>query len=227
MCGAQDNPDDSTDYIFPVMNSTSFASLSLFDYFGLPVGVTIPTADRPNSILLRAYNRTWNDWFRDENLQDSVKVDTGAGPDNPADYTLLRVGKIHDYFTSCLPWPQKGDAVTLFSAADLPIIADGVLKLQKPGAGTSFTEMHVNASSPYNFQSTDLQASVNTGASLQYYSGLEVDTSESGATTINGLRQAFALQKALERDARGGTRFKEIIQSHFGVFCSRFSFATS
>jgi len=106
--GAQDDPADSTDYLIPVLNTTglSFASLSLSDYFGLPTGVS--SISNVSALWHRAYNLIWNEWFRDQNLQNSVTVPTGDGPDAISNYTLLRRGKRHDYFTSCLPWHQKG-----------------------------------------------------------------------------------------------------------------------
>ena len=111
MCGQQDNPTDSTDYLFPTVKSPAggFAVGSIADYFGLPTGVAnLEVRAEP----FRAYNLIYNEWFRDENLQDSVPF-TKADSDNYSNYTLLRRGKRHDYFTSALPWPQKGPGVEL------------------------------------------------------------------------------------------------------------------
>ena len=109
--GERTDPGDSVDYLIPEVESPAggYAVNSLQDYMGLPtVGQVAAGKSVTHSALFqRAYNLIWNEWFRDQNLQDSVVVDKDDGPDNPSDYVLLRRGKRHDYFTSCLPWPQK------------------------------------------------------------------------------------------------------------------------
>lgn len=201
MCGEQDNPGDSTDYLVPTVSGTVTTG-SLFDYMGVPIGNALTW----NNLHGRAYNLIWNEWFRDENLQDSVIVDKDDGPDTYSDYALLKRGKRHDYFTSCLPWPQKGDAVSLPLGTTANIKADGTngnTVLMRDGSDTA-VRLYAGAG--------DLQLWTG-GTGVEMYA----DLSGATAATINQLREAFQIQKLYERDARGGTRYTEIIRSHFGV----------
>jgi hypothetical protein len=216
-CGEQTNPGDSTDYLIPTVTTTP-ANGELFDYFGIPTGVNLTF----NNLAGRAYNLIWNEWFRDENLQDSVTVDKGDGPDTDTNYTLLKRGKRHDYFTSCLPWPQKGDAVNLPLGGDAPVTgiggADGyygftnVTAYETGGNAVTYTNAKQVGGSGTSYQAYYEQDPANPG-----YPKIVADLSSATAATINELREAFQIQRLYERDARGGTRYTEIIQSHFGV----------
>ena len=222
--GAQDDPGDSIDFTVPVFSNTTAVTLaSLEDYMGLPVGPT--NVKNESSVLpFRAYNLIYNEWFRDQNLQDSLVVDTDDGPDSQSNYSLVKRGKRHDYFTSCLPWPQKGDAV------DLPlgtIATVSPLSTEHTTTGGSTLKMRdVSGALP----ATDFVAVSNTdgdvfaaagtpGASSGdlYPTNLYADLTNATAATINDLRLAFQTQRLLERDARSGTRYNEMILAHFGV----------
>lgn len=218
--GQQANPTDSTSYVVPnVTASSGVANGSLFDYMGIPTQVNGLTF---NSLYGRAYNLIWNEWFRDQNLQTSLVVQTDDGPDVYTNYTLQRRGKRHDYFTSCLPWPQKvydGHALNVPLSGTAPIVGLGVDKTLSVGTlsanytqtdGTTFT------STPGFVASVGLgvkTTGTGTNATPSIYANLALAT----GVSINQLREAFQIQRMFERDARGGTRYTEIIRSHFGV----------
>lgn len=225
-------PDSPVDFIIPRINpypypgDLVFDVGSLGDYFGLPVGVALPqnTNHSINVLPFRMYNLVWNEWFRDQNLQDSVDVPKDDGPDSQDIYQLLRRNKFHDYFSSCLPWPQKGDAVSLPLGLSAPVFPDVngrpdfIPFVDYPGTGgpliqkASSTDVKVGAA----IYGTD--QALYWGASVD----LHADLSQATAATINALREAVTLQQALELDARGGTRYVELLKTRFGAVAPDF-----
>lgn len=248
--GEQRDPTDSTDYLVPTVTSPvgGFATQSIFDYLGLPTGVANLSV---NSLPLRAYNLIWNEWYRDENLQNSVTVEHGDS-DNVNNYTLLKRGKRHDYFTSCLPWPQKGSAVTVPLAGDITAKDIGSVSPLFPfQSGSAFgfntvpavtsvsgvtSKVYLKAEGipPIQNSYVDPQLSAQyqnlpTGTTTGGYlvmdqdsinniaGALQLTSTTQSSVNVNDLRSAFQIQRLLERDARGGTRYTEILRSHFGV----------
>nr|WNN13309.1 MAG: major capsid protein [Microviridae sp.] len=262
MHGERKNPQDSVDYICPTVTAPDggFGFGSIYDYLGIPPDKKLTV----NALPLRACNLIYNEWFRDENLQNSLTVNTGDENDSPSLYNLFRRGKRHDYFTSCLPWPQKGDSVEVSLGGSAPVsfytgeiydpakrfipVAPDPFSIWGGSPSPTYSTLSISSSGPFKLGGVGFSiqggdsgskaqwrnsalgsvtvddASYSSGLGLSGYSGWNIDTlhatadlSHASPITINSLRYAFQLQKLLERDARGGTRYTELLQSHFGV----------
>lgn len=228
--GEQTNPGDSTDFLVPqllVPEPGGFETYSLADYFGLPVGIGGGTgpdyAWTVSAMPFRAYNLIYNEFFRDQNLVNSAPTITIDADSSISNYPVRRRGKRYDYFTSCLPWPQKGAPVTIPVGTTAPVVST-----QNPVYMYESTQAQVGslASKSGTHDVRMLTVSPATGdQSLRFATeqeqagatGLQTDLTNATSITINELRQAFQIQKLLERDARGGTRYIEKIKAHFGV----------
>lgn len=225
------NPTSPSDYLCPVVDTTSYLSFdSMFDHLGIPPNKTDILV---NAFYSRAYNLIWNEWFRDQDLQDSATVDIDDGPDSPADYPLQKINKVHDYFTSCRPWPQKFDEVLLPLGSSAPVIGDG--------KAFSLTDEYAGTPYEYAFRAfaDNMYSGDGVGQTLPYYdstaadvaranqvmglnrdpdkSGVIADLSAATAASINEIREAFALQRMQELMARTGSRYTEQVFALFRV----------
>jgi hypothetical protein len=221
-CGEQTDPGDSIAYTVPQVKSpasTGYAVGSLYHHLG--VAPTVPNLPH-NNLYGRAYNLIYNEHYRDQDLIDSVTVDTGDTTpgstwDDPADYVLLKRAKYHDYFTSCRPYPQKGaTSVDIGLATTAPVTrvsqAAGPLYMYQQNTDTYASATGLNTNASGELSNSSLQK-----LTIDPNGSLVTDLSTAGAVTINQLRESFQIQRILERDARAGTRYIEVVLSHFGV----------
>jgi hypothetical protein len=189
---------------------------TLSDYFGIP---TKKAGIEFSALWHRAYNLIWNDWFRDENLQKFAVVSTASGADTTTNQLVLNRGKRHDYFTSALPWPQKGADVTLPLGVSAPInrVSEAPSwEIYVAGSDTTVADAGM-AAKPGGSISQWSNTSGNQQFSGDPMGGLVADLTTATSATINQLRLAFATQKFLEKQARSGSRYIEVIKGHFNV----------
>lgn len=221
MMGEQDDPSSSIAYTVPVVAGTpQFAVGSLADYFGIPTSVQTAGGQDypgPNALPFRAYNLIWQTWFRDENLDTAAFIYTGDASQGIASYPVRARAKSHDYFTSCLPWPQKFTAPTIPIGTTAPVRGIGSPTSGIPGTHAGNVN-DVNLGTVRTFASAwSTATAVIDDVWFDTSGGVYADLSASAGVSINTLRQAFLVQQLLERDARGGTRYTELVRSHFGV----------
>ncbi|WNK15112.1 MAG: major capsid protein [Microvirus sp.] len=230
--GEQANPGDSTSYLIPQVASPpgGFIVGGLGDNFGLPTAGQLQAglSINVNSLPFRAYNLIFNQWFRDENLMNSLNVPMGDGPDSLADFNLEKRCKKHDYFTSCLPWPLKGgvnvnlplngQANILTNISDLVTGAHNPLRMLHTDGTTTNVGVPLVTGSGGSTRQQVGEGTAGTGATTFLYpSNLYADLSTATGASINATRLAVATQQFLEKDARGGTRYTELLRNHFGV----------
>lgn len=239
--GATDGttPSSPTDYTIPIIDwdaENSPPSVhSIADYFGLPISEDLSEQDI-SALPFRMYNKIWDEWFRAQELQPVVSIGIGDGPDSYDDYAILKRGKRHDYITSCLISPQRGDAVQLSIGDSAPVIGTGIalgltdgieeggtavlvgdnsLKLSKTVIGDAIGSSWVSGT----FANPNV-VGVHTDPAK---SGMIADLSSAVAATINDLRESIAFQQILERDARFGNRYTERIFAQFSVVVPDFT----
>lgn len=218
--------DDSNDYLVPTLNMKvpENTSGSLADYLGVPP--TKDTCDFEVSALpFRAYNKIWNDWIRAVEIQEPLTEYTDDIGDTLKNYSILKKGKPLDYFTSCLPYPQAGDPVMIPLTGNAPVVTGaGATRLNAyvEDTGSSF----INGVLGTPAGSTDYYADLHIGSFKPGEAGLSTDLyadmSKVTGITIEQLRNASALQVLLERDARAGERYSELVKMHYGVTCPDF-----
>lgn len=230
--GEQASPSDTTDFLIPQMPivNADTAIGSMVDYMGITINNHATNTFSVSALPFRAYNLIWNDWFRDQDLQTPATVSVTDGPDSNI-YVLQRRGKRHDYFTSCRPWPEKplsGSAAFNTGAGAIGVLRPGQLFGQGAetyGVGAPVTGLGVVSGTARTTTTVNL---ADTGSRVhsitdRYASPSIIIRANVGSdfpdvrVMVNDMRTASMVQTMLERNARGGSRYSEIVRSHFGV----------
>lgn len=209
-------PDGRDASVHPTISLTNVATSSLADYLGIPTGVENSLS--VSALPFRAYNLIYNEWYRDENLQEEVAIDTGSGVDVVTSTALLRRAWQRDYFTNSLPFQQRGESVRLGLSDSAPITVSTNENnyYEVPGVDASGNAISMNLMRTPSSGTVTAPSSFSreNGSVLE---GWSADLSAANSPTINDFRRAFQVQAWLEANARGGARYVESILSHFGV----------
>lgn len=230
--GEQEDPEVPEEYLVPQVQTGSgtWELNSIGDYLGLPVEKTYCNS---SALPFRAYNLIYNEWFRPQDIEPKLDVYKDDGPDSSTEYWLVKRAKRHDYFTSCLLWPQKGPDILMPIGGLAPVVGNGnALPFVDGTDGMHFyyATGTVNPGVVSSWQTTGSTVAQNNPSNTNKAIGLAIpgtlassglvarlDNTIASTSTVNAWREAFQLQKMLERDARNGTRYTEVIRGHFGI----------
>lgn len=220
--GEQNDPNDSINFLVPVVNTLQilpeqwFKTNTIYDDMGYPTKLVGTSWNLPNNLAARAVNLVWNQWYRDQNFQQSKTVDLDDGPDNPNNYQTRPLrNKRSDYFTSALPTAQKFSTNGVPVFPQIPIISNNQA-IQFSGISPN-TNTNVNLRLNNGLDTTTWSANATGGSSAARFGSQTGLEGNMALNTVNVLRQAMQLQQFLETDNRGGTRYIELIRAHFNV----------